>query len=148
MTSSGFIVMQERAVTHRGQSEEYRATPHLGDCLVKHIPLQKELCNTMGLAKSIILSAIIACASCSTVQQVSFICDQQDVEIYVNDEYAGRDLVKYTLPQGCDYVIVSCRRGGEEIYSRRFYVKGKGNMTYELNIPVNYRYSDKGRINR
>ena len=94
------------------------------------------------------LMVLVMASACSSTQQVNFVCDQTDVEIYVNDEYAGRNLVSVTLPRGTSYVNVSCRRDGEEIYSRRFYVKGEKEATYTLTIPNNYRYSDGGRINR
>lgn len=92
--------------------------------------------------------SLCAATACSTTQQVNFICDQLDVEIYVNDEYAGRNIVSYTLPRGTTHVTVSCRRDGEEVYSRRFYIKGKKEVTYTLTVPNNYRYSDGGKIYR
>lgn len=95
-------------------------------------------------------TALVTClASCATTTtQVNFICDQSDIEIYINDEYAGRNQVSCTLPPKTEYVTVSCRREGNEVYSRRFYIKGKKEATYELTIPNNYRYSDGGKIYR
>ncbi len=45
----------------------------------------------MKLIRHAALLAVCAMTSCSTTQQVNFICDQTDVEIFVNDEYAGRN---------------------------------------------------------
>lgn len=80
---------------------------------------------------------------CAAARVVHLSCQEREVEIYVNDEYAGRDLVRYTVPAGCKYIEVSCRREGVEIYGRRYYVKGLGNTLVELQIPKNYKYSDK-----
>ena len=102
----------------------------------------------MKLIRHAALLAVCAMISCSTTQKVNFICDQTDVEIFVNDEYAGRNLVSYTLPRGTTFVTVSCRRDEQEVYSRRFYVKGKKEITYTLTIPNNYRYSDGGKTFR
>ena len=56
--------------------------------------------------------------------------------------------VSCTLPRGTTYVTVSCRRDGEEVYSRRYYVKGKKSITYTLSVPNDYRYSDGGKTFR
>lgn len=86
----------------------------------------------------IIVSSFISCASNTCV---SLLCDEQQIEMYVNDEYVGRGLVHYTVPKGQDNITVSCRENGVEIYSRSFYVKGKNNQLIELTIPKDYRYS-------
>ncbi len=82
-------------------------------------------------------------AGCTTARLVHLSCPENTVEIYVNDEYAGRNLVQYTVPAGCQYIEVSCRQDGVEIYGRRYYVKGMKSSLIELQIPKNYRYSDK-----
>lgn len=68
-------------------------------------------------------------------------CDEQQIEIYIDDEYVGRGLVNYTVPKGQDYVNVSCRDNGIEVYSRSLYIKDKKNQLIELTIPKDYRYS-------
>lgn len=94
------------------------------------------------------LAVLFLTTGCSISQQVNFICDQTDVEIYINEEYAGRNLVSCTLPRGTTYVTVSCHRDGEEVYSQRYYVKGKKSITYTLSVPNDYRYSDGGKTFR
>ncbi len=84
--------------------------------------------------------------SCTTSIPISLLCSEQDIEIYVNDEYVGRGLINYTVPKGTDYISVSCRDNGVEIYERNFYVKGKKNELFELNIPKNYRYSSGQQV--
>ena len=61
-------------------------------------------------------------------------------------ENAGRGLIHYIVPKGDDYINVSCRENGIEIYSRTFYVKGKKNQLFELAIPKDYRYSSGQQI--
>lgn len=79
--------------------------------------------------------------ACATMTSIHLSCNEQHVEIYVDDEYVGRGLVNYTVPKGKDYIQVSCRENGIEIYSRKLYVKGSKNGLFELTIPKDYRYS-------
>lgn len=102
----------------------------------------------MNIKRMLAIASISALAGCGSVQRINLICERRDIEIYVNDEYAGSNLVSCTVPRGTEHITVSCRRNGEEIYSRRFYVKGKGDVTLDLAIPNDFRYSDHGRINR
>ena len=89
---------------------------------------------------------ILSLASCASSIPINLSCDEQHIEIYVNDEYAGRGLIHYIVPKGDDYINVSCRENGIEIYSRTFYVKGKKNQLFELAIPKDYRYSSGQQI--
>ena len=70
-------------------------------------------------------------------------CKERQIEIYVNDEYIGRDLVQYRVPKGNEYIEVSCRQDGMEVYHRRVNVSGCKNCLIELQIPKNYKYSSK-----
>jgi hypothetical protein len=82
--------------------------------------------------------------SCSTATKtIGFSCQERQVEIYVDDEYLGRDLVYYTIPKSCEYIEVSCRENGIEVYHKRVYTKGRHATLIELQIPKNYRYSSK-----
>lgn len=71
------------------------------------------------------------------------ICQERQVEIYVDDEYLGRDIVYYTVPKGREYIVVSCRDNGMEVYRRRINVKYSNDAVIELQIPKNYKYSSK-----
>lgn len=68
---------------------------------------------------------------------------ERQIEIYVDDEYLGRDLVYYTVPKGREYIEVSCRENGMEVYHRRINVKNRKGTLIELQIPKNYKYSSK-----
>lgn len=52
-------------------------------------------------------------------------CKERQIEIYVDDEYLGRDMVYYTVPKGRQYIEVSCREEGMEVYKRRINVENK-----------------------
>ena len=97
----------------------------------------------MKTFQNIIVAVSAACcfASCGSTASVSLLCDEQHVELYVDDEYVGRGLVNYTVPKGQDEIRVSCREGGEEVYNRSYYVKGMKNQLIEITIPKDYRYS-------
>ena len=57
---------------------------------------------------------ILSLASCASSIPINLSCDEQHIEIYVNDEYAGRGLIHYIVPKGDDYINVSCRERSEE----------------------------------
>lgn len=90
--------------------------------------------------------AMISCipfTSCSPTKTIALACQERQIEIYVDDEYLGRDLVYYTVPKGREYIEVSCRENGMELYHRRINVKDRKGALIELQIPKNYRYSTK-----
>lgn len=93
-----------------------------------------------------IFSLLVSLLACSSVTPVNLLCNEQEVEIYVNEDYVGRGLVHYVVPAGCDYITVSCRNAGQELFSRRYYVKGKKNKLFELTVPRDYMYSTGGKI--
>ncbi|WP_300917170.1 hypothetical protein [uncultured Muribaculum sp.] len=82
-------------------------------------------------------------ASCSSTKTIGLNCQERQIEIYVDDEYLGRDLVYYTVPKGREYIEVSCRENGIEVYHRRINVKDRKGTLIELQIPKNYKYSSK-----
>ena len=87
--------------------------------------------------------ATVALFSCSSTKSIGLSCQERQIEIYVDDEYLGRDLVYYTVPKGREYIEVSCRENGIEIYHRRINVKNRKETLIELQIPQNYKYSNK-----
>ncbi len=52
-------------------------------------------------------------------------------------------MVYYTVPKGQNYVEISCRDNGNEVYLKKIYTDdlNKENMI-ELQIPKNLRYSN------
>ncbi len=89
------------------------------------------------------MAAYIFIIGCSSTKTVGFLCQERQIEIFVDDEYIGRDLVYYTVPKGMEYIEVSCRENGMEVYHRRINVKDKNGTLIELQIPKNYKYSSK-----
>lgn len=85
----------------------------------------------------------IGTSSCSSTKTIGLTCQERQIEIYVDDEYLGRDLVYYTIPKGREYIEVSCRENGMEVYHRRINVKDRKGTLIELQIPKNYKYSSK-----
>lgn len=81
--------------------------------------------------------------ACATATPIRLLCNEQHVEIYVDDEYIGRGMVDYVVPKGQEYIQVSCREEGQEIYSRRLYIKSRKGDLIELQIPKDYRYSSE-----
>jgi hypothetical protein len=90
-----------------------------------------------------IFATVLSISSCSTSKTIALTCQERQIEIYANDEYLGRDLVYYTIPKNCEYIEISCRDNGIEVYHRRIYVKDKKQTIIELQIPKNYKYSNK-----
>lgn len=83
-------------------------------------------------------------SSCSSSKTLCFYCQERQIEIYVDDQYLGRDLVEYTVSKDREYIEVSCRENGIEVYHKRINVKGyknNKNTLIELQIPKNYKYN-------
>ena len=87
--------------------------------------------------------ATIGVSSCSSAKTIGLTCQERQIEIYVEDEYLGRDLVYYSVPKGREYIEVSCRENGVEVYHRRINVRDRKGTLIELKIPKNYKYSSK-----
>ena len=100
------------------------------------------------MKKLLIVLTISMCfilTSCNTLTQIGLLCDEDYIEIYIDDEYVGHRLIYYTVPKHCDYINVSCRENGIEVFSKNYFVRGCKNQLFELNIPKNYQYSNKNK---
>ena len=86
---------------------------------------------------------VLSFTACSTPKTFALTCQERQIEIYVDDQYLGRDLVYYTPFKGQKYIEISCRDNGIEVYHKRVNVEGKKGNLIELQIPKNYRYSSK-----
>lgn len=92
---------------------------------------------------AIVFIATAIMTACSSSKTIGLVCQERQIEIYVDDEYLGRDLVYYTVPKGREYIEVSCRENGMEVYHRRINIADKKGTLIELQIPKNYKYSNK-----
>ena len=82
-------------------------------------------------------------SSCKTTKTIGLFCQERQIEIYVDDEYLGRDQVYYTVSKDRKYIEVSCRDHGLEVYHRRINVADKKGQLIELTIPKHYKYNNK-----
>lgn len=90
-----------------------------------------------------IVFAFIAVVSCSSQKTIVFTCPERYIEIYVDGQYLGRDMVYYTVPKGQKLLEVSCRDNGEEVYSKKVYAEDlkDGNLV-DIQIPKRLKYSN------
>ena len=65
------------------------------------------------------LTLSLSIMSCSTSTTVSFLCDQEDLQIYVNNEYVGTGLVRYTAPKEVTTAEVECKKDGITVDVKR-----------------------------
>lgn len=80
--------------------------------------------------------------SCNLQKQVVLYCQHPQIEIYVNDEYVGNDMVYYKS-SGEESIVVTAKIDGNEIYRRTIDLIGrKKNELIEIHIPEYYRYSN------
>lgn len=82
--------------------------------------------------------------ACASPTSVSFLCDNEDLQIYVNNEYVGKGLVRYTAPKGITTAEVECKDNGVTVYSKTYYIKGYNNALFDIKVPQhNYYSSDR-----
>ena len=88
-----------------------------------------------------VLMLILLIESCSSTTTVSFLCNQEDLQIYVNDNYVGTGLVQYTAPKGVTTAEVECKKDGITVFSRNYYIKGHNRELFDINVPHYNSYS-------
>lgn len=83
-------------------------------------------------------------SACASSTSVSFLCDNEELQIFVNNEYVGKGLVKYIAPKGITTAEVECKDNGVTVYSRTYYIKGNNNVLFDIKVPqYNYYSSDR-----
>ena len=107
-----------------------------------------KLSNSKFLPKTFWLSILVGfittfTESCSTPKMFALSCQERQIEIYVDDQYLGRDLVYYAPAKGQKYIEVTCKDNGVEVYQKRVNIEGRKGTLIELQIPKHYRYSSK-----
>jgi len=88
-----------------------------------------------------VTTIMLAFSSCASTTSVSFLCDQEDLQVYVNDEYVGTGLVYYTAPKGVTTAEVECKKDGITVFTRNFYIKGHNRELFDIHIPQYNSYS-------
>ena len=116
-----------------------------GPTAVSFNEMCKHAKHSKSLLNRILSFMILLCftASCCAPRDLVLTCQERHIEIYVDNQYLGRDMVKYTFHKGQKYVEVSCRDNGMEVYHKKIYVEDlkNGNLV-ELQIPKNLKYSN------
>ena len=92
------------------------------------------------MVRTVLFCALLLCSSCAGSIPISLLCNEQSVEIYVNDEFVGYGLVNYVVPKDVDYITVSCRSDGQILYERNYKAKDYKNRLIEITPQNNYRY--------
>lgn len=88
----------------------------------------------------------VAFSSCSSSITVSFLCNNRDLQIYVNDTYVGQELVTYTAPKGVTTADIQCKKDGVTVYTKSIYIKGNNMRLFEINVPESNFYSSDRQI--
>lgn len=89
---------------------------------------------------------ILLLLACNTMTTVSFLCQQEDLQIYVNQEYVGKGLVHYSAPKGINIAHVECKKDGITVYERTYNIKGANRILYDIHIPDHNTYSSDRQI--
>ena len=92
----------------------------------------------------IVLTFLASCATTTTT--VHFLCNEEDLQIYVNDEYVGTGLVTYVAPPNVTSAEVSCKKDGIVIFTKTYYIKGHNKQLFDLNVPSYNSYSSDRQI--
>ncbi len=95
-----------------------------------------------------IISAILltfVLVSCSATS-VYFLCNQEDLDIYVNGQYIGKGYVNFTAPRGTTTASVECKKNGISVFSRNYYIKGHNRELFDLNVQDRQSYSSDRQI--
>lgn len=90
---------------------------------------------------SLLLTMVsVALCACSSKATMTFLCNDDNVIMYVDGDCIGSGMVEYTAPVGTENIRVTCTSEGKEIYNRQYYVKGMKNQLIEINIPKDYTF--------
>lgn len=98
------------------------------------------------LCTAIALFLTMAFSSCSTPTTVTFLCNNRDLQLYVNDTYVGKELVTYIAPKGVTTADIECKKDGITVYTKSIYIKGNNKRLFEINVPESNFYSSDRQI--
>lgn len=86
---------------------------------------------------------------CQSTTSISLLCNDPNIDIYVDDEYVGKNLVRYTPPTQLRSLRVEFKRNGESVLKRTIYIERKSkNKLYDLNVSENMKYSSSPIIHK
>ena len=82
--------------------------------------------------------------ACSGTKNLHFLCDESQIEIYVDGVYVGSGQVSYLIPSGTELISVECRNNGNVVYQRNYRPNlYENNTLIEISIPQNYMYKSR-----
>lgn len=102
--------------------------------------------NVKYIISCFLVVVSLALTSCASSTSVSFLCEKEDLQIFVNNEYVGTGLVRYTAPKGITTAEVECKKNGITIYSKNYYIKGHNNALFDIKVPDYNTYSSDRQI--
>ena len=92
------------------------------------------------------LLASMVLTACASATSVSFLCENEDLQIFVNNEFVGTGLVRYTAPKGVTTAEIECKKNGVTIYSKNYNIKGQNNALFDIKVPEYNSYSSDKQI--
>ena len=98
--------------------------------------------TTMKKSAIILYCLILLLCGCSKNTTISFLCEDYNVDIYVNGNFIGNGLVTYNITETDEIVSVSCRNQDDIVLQRNFDVNLSRGQLIELNVPNKQRYSN------
>lgn len=78
------------------------------------------------------LCMLLMC-QCQSTTCISLLCNDPNVDIYVEDEYVGKNLVQYTLPTQLRSIQVECKKMAKAYLSAIY--------TLNVNLRTDYMIS-------
>lgn len=84
--------------------------------------------------------------TCAETKSVAFLCQQEDLQIYVNQEYVGTGLVYYKVPPNVRTAHVQCWKDGEIVYERNYDIRKSNRRLFDIHIPNYQTYSSDLQI--
>lgn len=86
--------------------------------------------------------SLLLFSSCASTTRLNFVCTDPTIDIYVDGEYVGRDLVNIAFPKSKRTVEVTCLDNGVEVLRRTFYVNSyRNNELIDLQVQRDLQYS-------
>ena len=102
------------------------------------------------IVKALCLSALsVIFIGCASTTRLNFACNDPSVDIYIDGEFAGRDLVNHVFPKGKKTVEVTCMDNGVEVFHNIYYTGSyRNHELIDLPVQRDYQYSTGGKISR
>ena len=94
----------------------------------------------------LLLFFLILTLNACAISKITFYCEQPEIEIYVDGEYIGKDLVCYIFKPNQTSAGITAQINGKEIYRRVIDVKLYKNSLFEIKASEIMKYSNSHSI--